>query len=828
MKAHGLAEWSDIKAVISIGDSITAGFAMLSGRPPFATILEFRGKVFSGGGDDGEYTLTNFLRTYTKNIKGSPSGFTLPLATGKGLNTAVSGAIAQTLPSQVERLRRQFGRAGIYHKYKNEWKLATIFIGANNLCAACGPESIVSEIADPEEYGAALKLALQELRDSIGPTFVNLVGIFDVTLVYELSRGYPYCELLFDKLPFPICGCATGDDADRKKAGDLSKKYNEVMERVAHEINEESSDSRTFGVTFQPGLTEFKDGSSPYGQGYLSGLDCFHPNKCANQVMAVAIWNNMFSDREDKYKPMKPSDLEIYYHRYTTSVALKNMSAAQEKPMLTRVDSSLTISDSPVATTSALDALTSLPVTIIPGPTAATVLEQSLIKAEAAAAAAAAASDPPDGGSRAWLVVLGSFLVHSIAFVPTEFIFGIFELHYQIIYPDAAASSIAFVGTIGSAVTYLSGFLAGIIADRFGFRITVIAGTTVMTLSLVLASFAKQLWQLYLTQGVLFGIGSSLAYYPAVAVPSHYFTKKRGLATGVAVSGVGVGGLILAPVTNALIERTGIYWTLRILALITLVVCGTASIFIVESKNHLKSHATVYEESSAPEQEEDLEKKTEKSKGEKSFFSAVKVFKDPQFLSLAMAELAVSIGLLMPLYYIPTYAVFIGVSAEKGALILGLSNGASFVGRIVLGVISDYISNEKVLLLCAWCTSLAVLVVWTVSRSFGALLIMGLMFGFFAGGYISLVPVAVADCFGTKEMASTIGMMYAAGGLGVLGGAPLAGYLLDITRPNISYLPVTMTAGGTMTLGALGITAWVYLSWKAKSMQRFKTSETLA
>ena len=171
--------------------------------------------------------------------------------------------------------------------------------------------------------------------------------------------------------------------------------------------------------------------------------------------------------------------------------------------------------------------------------------------------------------------------------------------------------------------------------------------------------------------------------------------------------------------------------------------------------------------------------------------------------------------------------MFIGVSAERGALILGLSNGASFVGRILLGLVSDYVSNVKILLLCSWCTAFAVMVIWTVSRSFGTLLIMGLTFGFFAGGYVSLVPVAVAESFGTKQMASTIGLMYAAGGLGMIGGAPLAGFLLDITRPNISYLAVTLTAGGTMTLGALGVSSWAYLSWRANRLRRVKTMDTL-
>ncbi|KAF9129260.1 hypothetical protein BGW39_004312 [Mortierella sp. 14UC] len=302
----------DIKAVVSIGDSITAGFAMVSGRPPFATVLEFRGKVFSGGGDKDEYTLANFLKTYGTRLQGSPSGVTLPLAHGKGLNTAVSGAIAQTLPSQIDRLKWQFGLAGSYHKYKDEWKLATVFVGANNLCAACAEDGeSIPAVADPEDYATALKEALIDLRDSIGLTFVNLVGIFDVSLVYELSRGYPYCEMLFDKNPIPICSCATASEVDRKKVGDLATQYNDVMRRVAKEVNDES-DSASFGVVFQPGLTEFKDGSSPYGQGYMSGLDCFHPNRCANQVMAISLWNNMFSSNDGKDIPMKPDELEIF------------------------------------------------------------------------------------------------------------------------------------------------------------------------------------------------------------------------------------------------------------------------------------------------------------------------------------------------------------------------------------------------------------------------------------------------------------------------------------------------------------------------------------
>ena len=167
------------------------------------------------------------------------------------------------------------------------------------------------------------------------------------------------------------------------------------------------------------------------------------------------------------------------------------------------------------------------------------------------------------------------------------------------------------------------------------------------------------------------------------------------------------------------------------------------------------------------------------------------------------------------------------MSAENGALVLGLSNGASFVGRVVLGLVSDYVSNTRMLLLCSWATAFAVMVLWTIAKSYGTLLLMGLMFGFFAGGYVSLVPVAVAQSFGTKQMASTIGLMYAAGGLGMLGGAPLAGYLLDVTRPTISYLPVTLTAGSTMTLGAICVSSWAYFNWRALRARRTSTATTV-
>ncbi|KAG0250181.1 hypothetical protein DFQ27_009520 [Actinomortierella ambigua] len=485
-----------------------------------------------------------------------------------------------------------------------------------------------------------------------------------------------------------------------------------------------------------------------------------------------------------------------------------------------------------------------------------------------------------EGGVQGWLVVLASFMIHSFVFI-TEYSFGVFEHHYHDVFIGANAFSIAFVGTMGSAATYLCGFFAGVIADRIGYRITCATGTIVMTVSLILASFCRQLWQLYLTQGILFGVGASLAYYPAISVVSHYFVARRGIATGLAVSGVGLGGLILAPLTQFLIERVGTFNTLRVLAAMIFVFCGPASFMIVERKRpalaslalttsptsdmpssttarleNTKTQSVTSFTQSSTERQKNKDKaamttpSSIHSTGSKKrgsgpdqsghhhddvvphtyfdaptansrnppFLAAIRIFKNPQFLCLALSEFTSSIGFLIPLYFMQTYSTFIGLTPSQGALLLGLSNMASCLGRISLGFAADHVSNGKVLLLCVWGTAFSVMVLWTLAKNFTVLLLMALSFGFLGGGFISTLPVVLADTFGTEQIASIIGLLYCSGGLGMLGGTPLAGWLLEMTKPNISYLPSIMTAGASLTASAICVTGWAF--FKARDERR--------
>ncbi|CAO0794775.1 unnamed protein product [Mucor circinelloides] len=299
---------NDIKAVIAIGDSISAGFGMISGRPPFSTILEYRGKVFSVGGDKGEYTIPNYLAAWTNaSNKGPPTGYTLPLSRGKQLDNAVSGSKTQELDDQISRLVHLL-KAEKYKDIRDEWKLITLFIGANNVCVLCEPPmTTLPGLAEADVFEDNVRQALTRIKDEVPKSFVNLVALFNVSSVYEASRGDPYCEFVLDPSHMVICSCIQGDEKQRRAADRVVNEYNLRLEKLEQEFKQQ--DTMQFGLSYQPGFKEFP--VAKYKQSYFSGVDCFHPNKCANQLMSILLWNNMFSNKQDKRKEYNVETLEF-------------------------------------------------------------------------------------------------------------------------------------------------------------------------------------------------------------------------------------------------------------------------------------------------------------------------------------------------------------------------------------------------------------------------------------------------------------------------------------------------------------------------------------
>ncbi|KAJ3323091.1 hypothetical protein HDU76_013729 [Blyttiomyces sp. JEL0837] len=372
---------------------------------------------------------------------------------------------------------------------------------------------------------------------------------------------------------------------------------------------------------------------------------------------------------------------------------------------------------------------------------------------------------PPDGGWTAWLVVLGSFIIH----------FVVLGMSYFLEQKLASSSVIAFIGTFGAAVLPGLGLVSGRLAERFGFQRMILIGSIILSLGLFLASFETAVWHLFLTQGLLFGIGASIAYFPAVSAPSQWFSKYRGLATGIAVSGSGIGGLVMTLVIEKLLTTVGYAWTMRISAIFSIVTL-LATIPLIKTRIPPAPHS-----------------KTDWS-----------ILKDTRFLLLILTGFFATFANLVPLYFLPLFAQErLGLTKTAGAVFLSIYNGSSALGRIGMGVGADSILGRiNSLVFCMVISALSMLLIWTFANTYGVLVLFAVINGFVAGGFISLFPVVIAAIFGAERLPSLVGMLFSASAIGNLSGPPLAGVLKDIG----GFTAAIMYAGGVTLISSVFVT----------------------
>ncbi|KAF9295559.1 hypothetical protein BGZ88_001874 [Linnemannia elongata] len=164
--------------------------------------------------------------------------------------------------------------------------------------------------------------------------------------------------------------------------------------------------------------------------------------------------------------------------------------------------------------------------------------------------------------------------------------YGVFQNYYltETFKDKATVFQITWIGTLAMTLLDALGPFTGAICDYFGHRTSILIGASVMTLALVLAAFSTQVWQLYLTQGLLYGAGTSMTYFASMTLPSQWFTKNRGLVTGIAISGGGIGGLWISPVVSKLLNIKGFRFTMLVIAAVHLVLLIPAGLLYRERR----------------------------------------------------------------------------------------------------------------------------------------------------------------------------------------------------------------------------------------------------
>ncbi|XP_022323778.2 monocarboxylate transporter 14-like [Crassostrea virginica] len=158
---------------------------------------------------------------------------------------------------------------------------------------------------------------------------------------------------------------------------------------------------------------------------------------------------------------------------------------------------------------------------------------------------------PPDGGW-GWVIVFSSLMCNIIV-DGIGYSFGVLLPQWVEVFGESRGK-ISLVGSLLVGVYLCAGPVVSALTNKFGCRAVAFAGSILACLGFVLASFSNSVEFLMLTYGIMGGLGFGLIYLPAIVSVGFYFEKKRAIATGIAVSGSGIGTFIFSPANAAMLE----------------------------------------------------------------------------------------------------------------------------------------------------------------------------------------------------------------------------------------------------------------------------------
>ena len=318
------------------------------------------------------------------------------------------------------------------------------------------------------------------------------------------------------------------------------------------------------------------------------------------------------------------------------------------------------------------------------------------------------------------------------------------------------------------------GGLSGPAVDRFGPRRVVLVGAVSLGLGLLLTSRATSLWQAYVGHGLGVGLGVACCYVPLVAVVGGWFERRRTVAVGVAVSGIGLGTLVGAPAAAALIGAVG--WRDAYLVL------GAGGVAVLLVCAALVQAAPVAADAVAVPLLPRLRTRT--------------------YAVLYAAGLLLSVALFVPFVHLPAYAQSRGTGAVAAAALVGVIGAASVVGRLALGALA---ARAGVLRTYQGCFVLmaASFALWLAAPPYAGLVLFAVLLGVGYGGFVALGPPLVAEAFGVQGLGALLGVLYTSAALGSAVGPPLAGVLIgdgDGYRTAVAAaLGVSVLAAGLVT-----------------------------
>jgi MFS family permease len=382
---------------------------------------------------------------------------------------------------------------------------------------------------------------------------------------------------------------------------------------------------------------------------------------------------------------------------------------------------------------------------------------------------------------RGWYVVWAAFASMTVIFGVAYSFAAFFQPWSQTF--DAERADVSWVFGLSSLLYFSLGAVGGALADRFGPRATGLAGMSCLAAGLFLSSIADDLTSIYLAYGLGIGVGVALVYTPSMGAVQPWFTRQRGLASGIASSGIGAGTLIVPVIASWLIGALDWREAMRWLAGGVLV-AGFAAVWFLDRDP--ARHGLAADGAQAGTVAPGL--------------SLIEAMRSPSFRWLYAALMAASMSMFVPFAHLSAAARDAGIAETQAVALVGLIGIGSLLGRFGLGALADRLGRLRTHVLVQAMLG-ASFVLWALADTYPVFALFALFFGLSYGGIVSLLPPICTDLYGVRAVSGIIGVLYTSAAFGALIGPVAAGALFDASG---SY-GWTLAACGLCSLIAVGL-----------------------
>jgi len=393
-------------------------------------------------------------------------------------------------------------------------------------------------------------------------------------------------------------------------------------------------------------------------------------------------------------------------------------------------------------------------------------------------------NNSPHSSNRWGIAVAGIFLQIALGAVYAWSVFRIplsKQFHWTI--PE-----VTFTFTIAIFTLGVASFFGGLWLNRSGPRIVAMTGGFLYGLGVFLASFsAQKLWWLYLSYGLIGGIGLGFGYIVPIAVLVKWFPDRRGLITGIAVGGFGAGALITAPVATRLIQSVGVLTTFAYLGIAFLIVTVVAGYFLQNPPEGWKPAGWT-------------PTATQVSQRSKTDYTLGQALKTWQWWALwSLLFLNTSAGISLISQEAPVFQELGKVTAIVAASMVGIVSLGNALGRVFWAWVSDMITRKATFLVMFL---LQVVLFWVFPSltSVAALTTLSFVILLCYGGGFGTMPAFTADYYGSKNVGPIYGLMLTAWGFASAFGPLLIAYMRQASG---SYRGALHVIAGVMLVSAV-------------------------